>query len=269
MKNFKYYIAAAGLFLCFSSCTKVIDLKLDDASGKLVIEGNITNGSGPQVFTLSTNVPFTNTNTYPAVSGATVTVTDQAGNSYPFTESPSGTYSNSQLTGVPGNTYTMTVVTKGVTYTAVSTLPQVVNLDSLSSQNEPISTGSNPKKQITVYYHDPSGVANQYRFVEYVNGVQVKDVFVTNDQFNDGLSTNMVLRANDDDTNPIHAGDTVTVEMQCIDNPMYLYWNTLAQQEQVGPGGSVTPSDPPTNITPVSLGYFSAHTTQTKTIVAK
>ena len=269
MKNFKYYISTAFLLLLFSSCTKVVDLKLNNASGRLVIEGNITNGSTPQVFTISTNVPFTNTNTYPPVTGATVTVTDQTGNSYTFTEGPSGTYTNSLLVGIPGNTYTMTVLTNGVTYTATSAMPQVVSLDSLSSQNQPASSGSNPKKQITVYYHDPVGVANQYRFVEYVNGVQVKDVFVTNDQFNDGLATNMVLRGGDGDNDAIHAGDNVTVEMQCIDHPIYLYWNTLAQQEQVGPGGSVTPSDPPTNILPISLGYFSAHTTQTKTIVAK
>lgn len=269
MKHIQYYILAACLTLLASSCTKVVDLKLDDASGKLVIEGNITNGTGPQVFKLSTNVPFTNTNTYPTVSGATITVTDQDGNSYPFVESPAGTYTNSQLTGIPGNTYTMTALIKGVTYRATSTMPQVVTLDSLSSKNEAISSGSNPKKQITVYYHDPAGVANQYRFVEYVNGVQVKEVFATNDQFNDGLATNMVLRSDGNDDNAIHAGDTVTVEMQCIDRPIYLYWLTLAQQSQVGPGGSVTPSDPPTNISPVSLGYFSAHTTQSKSIVAK
>src|ERR1700749_285108 len=173
MKHLKLYISIVGFLLFASSCTKVIDLNLSNESGKLVIEGNITNGSGPQTFTLSTNVPFTNTNTYPAVTGATVTVTDQSGNSYSFTEGPSGTYTNSQLTGVPGNTYTMTVLTKGVTYTAVSTMPQGVGLDSLSSQNHPASSGTNPKKQITVHYHDPAGVANQYRFVEYVNGVQV------------------------------------------------------------------------------------------------
>jgi hypothetical protein len=41
------------------------------------------------------------------------------------------------------------------------------------------------------------------------------------------------------------------------------------QEQTNGPGGGVTPSNPPTNITPVTLGYFSAHTTQSKTIVVK
>jgi hypothetical protein len=266
MKHIKLYTSIVCLFLFASSCTKVVDLKLGNVSGRLVIEGDITNGSGPQVIKLSTNVPFTNTNTYPAVSGATITVTDQSGKSYSFTEGQSGTYTNNQLTGIPGNTYTMAVLTGGITYTAVSTMPLLVSLDSLTSKNEAISSGSNPKKQVSAYYHDPAGVANQYLFNEYVNGVQIQSVFAFNDQFNDGLATNVVLR---EDNIDIHAGDNVMVEMQCIDHAVYQYWLTLSQQQGNGPGSGVTPSDPPTNITPVSLGYFSAHTTQSKTIVAK
>jgi hypothetical protein len=57
--------------------------------------------------------------------------------------------------------------------------------------------------------------------------------------------------------------------MQCIDKPVYTYWFTLMQQGDNGPGGGVTPADPPSNITPTVLGYFSAHTTQSKTIVVK
>ena len=100
----------------------------------------------------------------------------------------------------------------------------------------------------------------------YVNGVQVKDVFAFDDQFNDGLAASEVLRETDVD---IYAGDTVTVQMQCLNKPIYTYWFTLSQQSANGPGGSVTPSNPPSNISPVSLGYFSDHTTQTITIVAK
>jgi len=266
MKHVKLYTPIVSLLLLFSSCQKVIDLKLGNVTGKLVIEGNVTNAIGPQVFKLSTNVPFTNTNTYPPVSGATVTVADQSGNSYLFTEGPAGTYTNSRLTGVPGNTYTMMVVSGGVTYTAVSTMPQVVALDSLGSQNTPLSSGSNPKKQVSVYYRDLAAVANQYLFVEYVNGVQTDDIFVFNDEFNNGLAANVVLRENDID---IYTGDTVTVQMQCIDQPNYLYWFSLSQQQNNGLGGGVTPSNPPTNISPASLGYFSAHTIQTQTIVVK
>jgi len=265
MKNTIFYIAVLFVICLAGACTKIIDLKLGNDTGKLVIEGNITNVAGPQYILLSDNVPFTNTNTYPPVSGATVSVTDNNGNNYPFIESPAGTYSTSTLTGIPGNTYTMHVSTNGSAYTAVSTMPAVVTLDSISDQNA-IFGGKNNKKEITIHYQDPAGIANQYRFVMYVNNVQVNHIFAYDDQFIDGRYVNLVLNENDID---IYAGDTVTVEMQCIDKNVYTYWSTLMQQSQNGPGGGVTPSNPPTNITPVSLGYFSAHTTDSKTIIVQ
>ena len=99
----------------------------------------------------------------------------------------------------------------------------------------------------------------------YVNNVQVKDVFAYNDDFTDGRDVVIDLVENETD---IHPGDTVKVEMQCIDKPVYTYWATLMQQNNDF-GQGVTPSNPPTNITPATLGYFSAHTTQTKTIIVK
>jgi len=265
MKTIKLYITFAIITVVTASCTKVIDLKLGDVSGKLVIEGNITQVTGPQYIKLSQNVAFTNTNTYPAVTGATVFVTDNDGNTFPFTESPAGTYSTPSMGGIINNTYTMTVVTNGTTYTAKSTMPGFVNLDSVTSRPAIFNT-SNNLRQITVHFQDPPGVANQYRFVMYVNSVQVKSIFAFNDQFSDGRYSNIDLIENDID---VHPGDSVKVEMQCIDQPIYTYWFTLMQQDPDGPGGGVTPSNPPTNITPVSLGYFSAHTTQTETIVVK
>jgi hypothetical protein len=267
MKHIKIFIPIVCL-LMFTACTKVVKLDLGNASGRLVIEGNITNSGAAQVIKLSTNVPFTNTNTYPAVSGATVSVTDQTGKSYAFTEGQAGIYTNNLLKGIPGNRYTMSVLTGGVTYTAASTMPAVVNLDSVVSKNRAITSGSNPTKQISVYYHDPAGIANQYLFNEYINGAQIQSIFAFNDQFNDGLATNVVLRQGGTNNIDVHAGDNVTVEMQCIDPTVYLYWLTLSQQSG-NAGAGVTPSDPPTNITPAALGYFSAHTTQTKIITAK
>ena len=100
----------------------------------------------------------------------------------------------------------------------------------------------------------------------YVNGVELKAVFAFDDEFNDGDYVNNILFAAGTDITDIYAGDKVTVVMQCIDQPIYQYWFTLMQESQNGPGGGVTPSNPPTNITPTSLGYFSAHTTQSETI---
>ena len=263
MKQFKFYITFVFIILISTSCNKVIDLNLGDVAGKLVIEGNLTNIFGTQTIKLSKNVAFTNTNTYPPVTGASVVVKDTKGNSFNFIEGPAGTYNATSAAGRPGNTYTMTVITDGQTYTATSQMPVFIPLDSVTSKPNEFNSGAN-RRQIVAHYADRPGVANQYRFVLWVNGVQVKRIFAFNDTFSDGKLINIDLIEGDIDIFP---GSVVTVEMQCIDNNIYNYWFTMLQE--ASPGGGFAPSNPPTNITPAVLGYFSAHTTQSKTIVVK
>lgn len=265
MKTLNIYITALFLLLIAHSCTKVIDLKLRNSSGKLVIEGNITNIRGLQYIKLSQNISFTDTNNYPPVTGAIVNISDKAGNNYQLSEGLPGTYSNNKLTGKEGNAYTLTVSTSGKSYTASSVMPAQVVLDSITAKNN-VFGGSNNRKNISVHYQDPAGVGNYYRFVMYVNGIQVKTIFAYNDDFNDGRYVDIQLREDDVDIVP---GNTVRVVMQCVDKPIYTYWYTLMRQQVNGPGGGVTPSNPPNNITPDALGYFSAHTTQTKIITVK
>jgi len=265
MKKLKLLATLIALLVVIMGCTKVIDLKLGNDSGKLVIEGNITNLDSPRYIKLSRNVPFTSTNTYPAVSGATVVVTDDKNNTYNFTEGPPGTYSCPAFEGNSGSTYKMTVVSGGTTYTASSTMPGMVPLDSITEKKADFNTNSN-LREITVHYQDPSGIANQYRFIMWVNNVQVNTVFAYDDEFSDGRYVNGDLVEN---SNNIYAGDTVKVEMQCIDKPIYTYWFTLMEQGFGGPDGGVAPSNPPTNITPAVLGYFSAHTSQTIVLILK
>lgn len=266
MKIFKLYILPVFLILMIlSSCDKVIDLKLGDKTGELVIEGNMTNIQGPQVIKLSQNVPFSNTNTYPPVSGATVSVTDEAGTVLLFREGPLGTYTNSNSIGYTNKKYTLNVSVNNKSYTATSIMPEPVVLDTVTAENDEFNNGKNRKK-ITVHFHDPAGQPNQYNFLMFVNNVQVKRIFALDDQFIDGNDVSYDLRENDIDVYP---GDTVRIDMQCVDRPMYTYWFTLMQQSPEGAGGGVTPSNPPTNINPTSLGYFSAHTTQSRTIMVK
>ncbi|WP_419701213.1 DUF4249 domain-containing protein [Mucilaginibacter sp. NFX135] len=265
MKTPLFYLMLSLILLTVSSCDKVIDVRLDNDSDKLVIEGNITNVSGTQTIKLNTNVAFSNTNTYPSVTGAQVKVNDQYGNVYAFQEGSPGIYTIPKMAGITGGVYKLSVTTKGKTYEASSKIPVQVALDNVRAFKDNFSTDEN-KKKITVYYTDPKGLGNQYNFLLYVNDVQVKRVFANNDDFTDGNKVAFDL-AQDDIS--IYAGDKVTVEMQSVDKTMYTYWYTLMQQGFKGPIGGVTPSNPPNNITPEVLGYFSAHTIQTKTITVK
>jgi len=252
-------------FLCLlTACEKVIDIKVNDDTGKLVIEGQINNTTAQQEFKLSRNVSFSSGNNYPPVTGATIIVHDDAKNEYVFRESvnKAGTYIAKDFTGIPGRTYNMEVRVEDQKYVAQSQMPQVVLLDSIITEKPQF--GEKDTRNIKVYYKDPADQENQYRFIVFVNDKQTKDILIANDDFNNGNQVSLTIYLNSDDDLKLYPGDKIRVEMQCIDKAMHKYWYSLMQQSG---GGGITPSNPPTNISPTVLGYFSAFTTSTKNTV--
>ncbi|MGN6180790.1 MAG: DUF4249 domain-containing protein [Mucilaginibacter sp.] len=257
------YLLFFALIAIVASCQKVISLKLNNSSPQLIIEGNLTNVYGIQYVVITKSVPFTNTNVFPRVSGAAVSITDDStGRVFKFHEDTAGVYSFYPMMGHAGRKYTMTVTTGAQTYTASSTMPHLVNLDSVTAKIS--SFGKNNLRTITANYQDPPDAANQYRFILTVNGIQTSPIFAFDDSFTNGRYVRQDLF---ESTTDIHYHDTVSVEMQCIDRDIYKYWFSLSQQQQDGPGGGTTPSNPPSNFNNNALGYFSAHTSQLKQIV--
>ncbi|MEO8885626.1 MAG: DUF4249 domain-containing protein [Mucilaginibacter sp.] len=258
----KYHLLLAVMvLLTATSCQRVIDLKLDNAEPQLVIEGIVTSQLINQTVKISQSVPFSNSNVFPAVSGAIVTIADNHGNTYSLTEGIPGTYSSAKFQGRVGYTYTLTVQTNSKVYTATSTMPFPVRFDDLSYKDDFFSPD---KKIMTVHYQDPLNVANNYHFLLFVNSVQAKTVFVNDDNFSNGKYVDFDLYQNKSD---IKVGDNVLVEAQCIDRNMFFYWFSLSQQQDNGNGP--TPSNPPSNLSNGALGYFSAHTVQRLAVTIK
>ena len=77
-----------------------------------------------------------------------------------LTEASPGTYQTHTFwQGVPGNTYTLSVVSSGKSFSAVSTMPLPVPLDSVTFQQ---TAGDNGKTviQAVANFQDPAGVPN-------------------------------------------------------------------------------------------------------------
>ena len=68
----------------------------------------------------------------------------------------------------------------------------------------------------------------------------------------------------------VAVGDTITVELLSIDRATYDYFNTLRDvlSSDRSPT-SLSPTNPNTNLSNGSLGYFSAYTIDVKTIILK
>lgn len=261
MKNIPALLTVLSfLIIFFSSCQKTITPALNNTPA-LVIEGVVSDTAGPYHVNISKTANFYADNVYPSVSGATVVITDVTTNITDIlSESSPGNYTTHIIIGKPGDTYQMKVTLDGQTYTASSTMPKLVPLDSVTfdySKTNNIRPIAN--------YQDPADQKNYYKYSSKKNGIPVKH-FQT---FDDRLSNGRYIRDNlDADTGTFNHRDLVTVSLVGVDAGAF---NFLKEAENVAYNNSslVAPATPTSNITGGCVGYFSAQTVSSKTATVK
>lgn len=128
------FFASIGAFV---ACEEQIFPELEDAEPVLVIDAWITNSNQPQVIRISRSQPYFETVLPPAVTGATVTINDNLGNVFTFTEGTTvGEYvwtpSGNVGFGSIGNSYELTVTINGETFLANARMNDVPLVDSIT-----------------------------------------------------------------------------------------------------------------------------------------
>src|SRR4051812_13890627 len=88
MKNYIIVILALISTVTLISCEKTIKLDLRKTESKVVIEGLVTNLDGYQYIKVTRSADFYSTDKPPAVTDATVTVTDDQNGVYNFVYNP-------------------------------------------------------------------------------------------------------------------------------------------------------------------------------------
>lgn len=241
-----------------SACKKVVDVDLRGTSPQIVIEGNITDAGGPYEVKISRTVDFAANNVYPPVTNAMVAITDSNLNhTEQLRQVDSGVYLSSGIIGASHHTYGLVVDVDGQRYTASSTMPRRVPLDSITFA-ENVNFNNQREINAVANFQDPVGLGNYYMFTEYVNNRQIPNIFVFEDRLSDGRYIEEPLF---NDSAYLQIGDTLILNMDCIDQNVYNYFFTLMNVTGNNNFQSVTPANPVSNISNGALGYFSAHTT--------
>ena len=138
----KYFLVIISTFILIS-CEREIDINLNKSNPRLVIEGNLSNLAGECSVKITKTVNFSEIIPNPTVSGAFVTIISLNTNKTDtLKETAPGMYTNDSLFGIPGQTYTMVVKTNNETYIASSTIPQMVDLESIQLLDSNSSGGS-------------------------------------------------------------------------------------------------------------------------------
>jgi hypothetical protein len=249
-----------------TACEKVVNIDLKNAEPKIVIEGIIDNSGRPATVKITKSVSFSNTTAAPAISGASVKIIDNLGNNYTLSETAAGIYSNNTLIGQIGKTYTLAVQNAGITYTAKSTMPRQAPIDTIYQEtvtlpgNTAGSAGSTGKI-VSLIYTDIPGFGDNVHVVQTINGKIDNILQVADDQFTDGGNPPYQLYPNVN--TKLKTGDVVKIEMRFIDKAVFRYLSGIQEIQS----GNTVPANPDSNLSGGCLGYFSAHTSETKTII--
>ena len=251
--------------ILFTGCEKIINVDLVEAKPQLVIEGLITDGTGPYTVKLSKTGSYFNKAVLPLVSKAVVVISDNQGAIDTLKESKPGIYLTSKIRGIPGRTYSLMVLSDKIKYTASSTMFSHVNIDLLKLEKSYSSgTGlgdigqAEIRVEIICYFQDPLE-KNYYRTV-VLNDSQADGNFkLYDDEYTNGKKTGLQVKR-------AKIGDKINVELMSLDKSTFEYYRTLSDLLNSNPIFGSTPVNPNTNLTNGALGFFGAFAISTKTI---
>ena len=262
MKTKLLYIALLTTVI-LSSCEKVIQVELNEADREYVIEGQITNFEEMNYIKITKSDDFYETEEFEAVTGATVTVTDEFGNATSFVEVEDGIYQSPGFIATSYTSYDLSVLIDDEEITATTYMPGNTEIDSL-----PYVFGSffgSDGFSAFLYWTDPGTERNYYKYNNWLksDGDLVFDpdpsISITEDALFDGIATGIPLF-----TRQFDLGDTVIVDLMEIDEPNFKYWYALSQ---VVSGQTAAPGNPISNLSGNTLGYFGAYNISRDTVV--
>lgn len=270
--NFKNFINIVTFALLLTSCTEIIVVNINSTDPQLVVEADIALNENATVF-LSKSIDLDAPDYFEGISNATVKITDNEGNSETLANISSGVYKSVLMKGKTGGTYNISVETADKKVTATSKIPAQIPIDSFTVVNSVYPGGGSPRGnqkapfyEIKLKYSDPANEENFYRIVAFYNGKPQARNAIFDDRFTNGKQMESTLIIYNDSAK---AGDIILVEFQCIEKPVFNYFESMGNGGMGGPRGSSSPANPYTNLNGAILGYFSAHTVERKEWVLK
>ena len=262
------YLYLLFLVLTFSSCEKVIDIGLETGEPRLVIEASINwyaaTAGNEQKIKLSTTTGYFDED-IPKVSNAAVFITNSTNQVFDFTEDPNelGTYKCTNFIPAVNETYTLTVIHEGETYTATKKLLNTPT----SAEVEQINDGGvlGNETEVKFYFNDLVNETNFY-FLRIDDPYKVIPEYgVIEDRF--FQNNEMFGLYFSEDLKP---GDTLKFTLNGVTQGYFNYMDVLLEQtgtNSMGPFSTPTATVRgniinQTNFDHFALGYFRLSKTE-------
>lgn len=272
----KYILLLPLLVLGFTACEDVVQVDLNEQdTGLYAVEAKITTISEPTVF-LARALPVNVDSSYNGISGAVVTVSDDAqpANTVTLVEDPDSTGyyivpPGEDYYGKVGRQYTVTIETGNVTLTGADYLARVEKIDSI--QIRPSNFGDGIFLAIFTYGQETPGKGNYYKWDVYVNDTLLNDASTLATYSDDLVDGNYVAGAeiftdfhdpNKPQDRKLKYMDTIYVNQNSISETVYNFYIAMINQSMGGSLFSVPPANARGNFTASDgktvLGMFTA-----------
>lgn len=211
--------------LLFFSCEEVINVDLDTAPPRLVIDASIdwmkNTPGNEQRIKLSTTTGYFSPD-FPSVSGATISVTNSKNVVFDFLETANkGEYVCTDFVPVIGEKYSLTVLLNGQSYTASETLIEVPEIDETIVQN---SEGGMTGDELEIQYSfQDDGSKDNY----YLSGIDVSSFAfpaysVESDEQFQGKKMTQYYSHED-----LKAGDSLNIKLYGVSKSFFAYFKKI------------------------------------------
>ncbi len=263
MLKLKYILPLFLLVLLFG-CEKVIDVELNEVNPGIVIEANLTGNPGSVEVKITKTGDYFGTADMEKVSGASVILEDDAGNRIELPETDEGIYALGKLDVVEGTTYTLTVEAEGETYVAQSTLHPAVKITSLDYFYEEGESFFDDGYYLILILQDPADEENYYRIKTWKNGRSknnADNLILFTDRYVEGKEVQITMRGT-----IFKNGSIAKVELITLDKGAYEFYRTFSDVASTNPG-SAAPANPKSNFSNGALGYFSAYSSDSQSVI--
>jgi hypothetical protein len=244
------------LVLVFASCEKVIEVDLNEANPRIVVDGNIDfkdqKTTGNAFVQLHWTSSFYESNSFETIENAQVKLTDTQGKIYNLSHSSNGYYLATGIhKGQIGEEYKLEVLVDGKTLKSKTTLARSVKIDSLSYTLDNFGPHQGGGYMVNCHFTDPAGEVNYYYLKLFIDNIPCQGFFITRDDGLDGKAITYTFFRN-----LIEGPNDVTVVLYTLDEASFEYFKVLAMMDQGGM--STAPGNPPSNIEGDAIGLFRA-----------
>lgn len=240
-----------------TACEKEIDIDLNSADPKLVIEALLDDSGRGAWVKLTKTVNFSDTFGPPIQSGAIVVLIRLADNRRDTLQQlPDSAYILPNYVPVYGEQYAFEITHQGDFYRATARMPQPIPIDSVvidpffgpgGLPGNPADPANRRNALLYAFYQDPPGVRNYFQIQAFQNDTATANLFLYNDEVNTGgFQVSPVFVQT-------YINGRIRLELHHIDAAVFRYLTNL--NTNIGQS-SASPANPISNFSGGALGYF-------------